>query len=451
MSEIALSVGFLSLGCPKNLVDSQIMAESLLDQGFTLAPSPERADVIIVNTCAFIEDARGESLDAIEAACEQKAAGGCQAVLVAGCMPQRYQSEIQDALPSVDAFIGLDRIDEAGDIIHQLIASKEKVYAVTRKAERVFAPKSTVVFSSGAHAFLKIAEGCNHGCTFCAIPGIRGKHRSRALHELVQEAHLLLQKGFRELDLIAQDIMAYGNDLTPATSLDELLQAIATSEGEYWIRLLYGYPSLLTDALLETVAAYPAICPYLDIPIQHSHPDMLRAMRRAGTAQAAQNMPTRIRTYLPDATLRTTALVGFPGETDAHFEHLREYLAAAQFDHLGVFCFSPEAGTPAANMPNQVPTEVAASRQAMLMQDQQKRVRKALRQSKGKHARVLIEAPGKKTGTLRARHAGQAPDVDGVVWINNPLPSWKPGTFADVIYTGSRGYDLLAQPANARL
>ena len=447
MSDAIFSVGFVSLGCPKNLVDSQLMAESLLSQGFQLAPDPDAADVIIVNTCAFIEDARAESLDAIEAVCEQKHAGGCQAVLVAGCMPQRYQDRIQQALPAVDGFIGLDCIDQAGTIIRQVLAARQPVFAVTAASQRIFEPKGTVVFSTGAHAFLKIAEGCNHGCTFCAIPGIRGKHRSRKTADIVQEAQTLVRKGFRELDLIAQDIMAYGKDLTPATSLDALLAALSDLGQTYWLRLLYGYPSLLTDALLETIAGTPAICHYLDIPIQHSHPDILRAMRRAGTITAVENLPARIRQCLPDATLRTTALVGFPGETDAQFQHLRAYLDAAAFDHLGVFCYSPEENTPAAALPAQVDPDVAYERQDILMQEQQKRVQTRLRHSKGQKATVLIDAPGRKPGELRARNQGQAPDVDGVVWIRNAPQSWKPGMFVEVKYNAFRGYDLIAAPS----
>lgn len=447
MSKAAITVGFISLGCPKNLVDSQLMAESLLSQGLQMAANPESADVIVVNTCAFIADAREESLDTIAAACTQKANGDCRAVLVAGCLPQRYRERIQTALPDVDGFIGLDRIDEAGQIIRQVVAGQQQVFAVPAISRRIFNPAGTVVFSTGAHAFLKIAEGCNHGCAFCAIPGIRGKQRSRPSEALVQEARVLIRKGFREIDVIAQDIMAYGKDLEPPLTLPQLLVALAQIEGNFWLRLLYGYPSLLTNALLDAMAGTPAICNYLDIPVQHSHPEMLQAMRRNGTAKAVEKLPERIRRTLPQATLRTTALVGFPGETDAHFEHLRQYLANAAFDHLGVFCFSPEEGTPAEKMPAQIAPEKAAERQQILMQEQQQRVQAQLRQSKGREDLVLIDAPGRKPGEWRARNQGQAPDVDAVVWIHKAPPDWQPGMFARIIYTGFRGYDLLAKPA----
>jgi ribosomal protein S12 methylthiotransferase len=447
LSSPKLSVGFLSLGCPKNLVDSQLMAESLLEQGLALSPSPETADVIIVNTCAFIEDARSESLDAIEAACAHKADGGtCRAVLVAGCMPQRYQKRLLAACPQVDAFIGLDQIDQAGSIIRQAIASNDTIFSVSSRSQRIFEPKGSVVFSSGAHAFLKIAEGCNHGCAFCAIPGIRGRLRSRTIGAVVDEARMLLQKGFLELDLIAQDIMAYGKDLDQTSSLTSLLDALAGLGDHFWIRLLYGYPSLLSDRLLDTMAAHRVICNYLDIPIQHSHPEILKAMRRAGTIKPVESMASRIRSVLPDATLRTTALVGFPGETPAHFNHLREYLAAAEFDHLGVFCYSAEESTPAAAMPHPVPIEVAQERQAILMQDQRKRVQKRMRKRKGETARVLIDGQGAYPAERRARHAGQAPDVDGIVRIQDAPAAWKAGMFATVRFSGFRGYDLLAQP-----
>lgn len=446
MTDAPLSIGFLSLGCPKNLVDSQLMAENLINNGFTLSPTPETADVIIINSCAFIEDAREESLDSIEAACQLKAAGDCRAVLVAGCMTQRYRKHIQDALPDVDGFIGLDNIDEVSSAIRTIIQKKTTAFSVSSHAKRIFDSTGNVVFSTGANAYLKIAEGCNHGCAFCAIPGIRGKHRSRHADDILREAETLLSKGFKELDIIAQDIMAYGNDLSPSTSLDRLLAPLSKLKGQYWIRLLYGYPSLLSDKLLDTMATHQTICNYVDIPIQHSHPDILRAMRRAGTITAVEEMPQKIGSLIPNACIRTTALVGFPGETDACFQHLREYLAEAQFDHVGVFCFSHEEGTIAADLPNPVDAEIAQHRKDLIMQDQQKRVQRRLQKAKEKADVVLIDAKGRKKGELRARNQGQAPDVDGVVWIRNVPADWRPGQFIPVTYTGFQDYDLLAKP-----
>lgn len=438
-------VGFISLGCAKNLVDSQLMAGRLLEDGLTLSATPEDADIVIVNTCAFIEDARSESMEMILTACALKKQGPCRAVLVAGCMPQRYRDRIHDALPDVDAFIGLDDLDRIGTIVRALDKGENGIMAISPSARRLFEPAAPVVFSSGANAWLKIAEGCNHRCAFCAIPAIRGHHRSRPLDNIVKEAGNLINSGFRELDLISQDIMSYGKDLPARPSLADLIRAIGALAGDFWIRLLYGYPSLITDELLDAIATTPAACHYLDVPIQHSHPDILRGMRRAGTIKAVDAMTGRIRKALPDAVIRTTCLVGFPGETDAHFNHLLAYCEAAQFDHLGAFVFSPEEGTPAFDMPDTPPLEVAEERYERLMTQQQTIVAEKQKTLLGQTDRILIEQGPGPDGFARGRSRRQAPEVDGETLVGNCPPTIQRGDFLTAQYTGSDDVDLLAK------
>jgi ribosomal protein S12 methylthiotransferase len=441
-----LSVGFISLGCAKNLVDSQTMAGNLVAANITLAPTPEEADVVIVNTCSFIEDAREESMEMILSACQLKETGCCRAVLVAGCLPQRYRDRIQEALPDVDAFIGLDQLDRVPDIVRALDAGENNIVEISERAEKLFDPVVPVVFSGGAHAYLKIAEGCNHKCAFCAIPGIRGQHRSRTLKQIMTEAVSLLDKGFRELDIISQDVMSYGRDLKDASSLAGLLRELGTLGGDFWVRLLYGYPSLITDELLEVMATHSQVCHYIDVPIQHSHPDVLHAMRRGSTAPHVAQMVTRLRTAMPDVTVRTTCLVGFPGETEAHFQHLLQFCKDTRFDHLGAFVFSPEEGTRAYNMDAMPPLDVAEDRYARLM-EQQKQIADANNQARiGQRVRILLETEDDADGNVwSGRGPHQAPEVDGNTVVENIPPELGLGDFVDAVFTGTHDYDMRAR------
>ncbi len=442
-----LSVGFISLGCAKNLVDSQTMAGNLVADNITLAPSTEESDVVIVNTCSFIEDAREESMEMIMEACQLKQEGKCRAVLVAGCMPQRYRDRIQSALPDVDAFIGVDELDQVPAIVRAIEAGEHGIVAISERSEKIFEPASVpVVFSAGAHAHLKIAEGCNHRCAFCAIPGIRGAHRSRPLTNIISEAENLIGQGFRELDIIAQDIMSYGRDLADDTSLANLIRALGRLKGTFWIRLLYGYPSLITDELLEAMADTPQVCHYLDVPIQHSHPDILRAMRRGGTITSVTNMADRIRSIMPDAVLRTTCLVGFPGETEAHFQHLLDFCRETQFDHLGAFVYSPEEGTPAFDMDDVPSLEIAESRYARLLEQQQTIVKTRNSALVGQTAEILLErCDNKDSGTWRGRSKGQAPEIDGDTFVTHVPDKFNMGDFIPATYTRVSDYDMYAR------
>ena len=457
----AVSIGFISLGCAKNLADSQVMAGVLLSENLQLAPSPEEADVILVNTCAFIEDARSEASEAILRACAHKADGRCRAVIVAGCLPQRYRDRMREVFPDVDAFLGVDELEQVGAIVREVAAGRHDILAVSSELPtRLFRPRLPALrFSGGPFAYLKVAEGCDHACAFCAIPGIRGRYRSRGIDDLAEEARALLDSGARELNLISQDTTSYGRDLDPAhrSALPALLRALDALPGEFWIRILYGYPSRVTDELLATMAALRHVCAYLDLPVQHSHPDVLRAMRRADALDAVADLPERLRRAVPGLVLRTTCLVGFPGETEAHFDHLREYVAAARFDHLGVFVYSPEEGTAAETREDAPPMEVAEERRDRLMRLQQSIVHDRLRGRIGAEARAILlqpEAPTTRSGkdgmkmaraVWIARLASQAPEVDGITRVRGVPEDARAGRFISVRITGVRAYDIEAQ------
>lgn len=451
-SAAPISVGFISLGCAKNLVDSQVMADTLLAANVTLAPRPEAADVVIVNTCAFIEDAREESIEMIHSACGLKEEGPCRAVLVAGCLPQRYAADLKAALPEVDAFIGLDQLENVADVVRSVYGGKRDIVDVSPSARKLYEPGGAgVVFTGGPYAYLKIAEGCNHRCAFCAIPGIRGRHRSRTVDSLTAEAERLLAKGFRELNLISQDTTSYGHDLDDGTNLPGLIRALGNIGGDFWIRLLYGYPSRITHDLLGAMAEFSQVCPYLDLPIQHSHPDILSAMGRRETIEPVQAMMPWIRMALPDAAIRTTCLVGFPGETEEHFEHLVDFVSEARFDHLGVFVYSPEEGTSAYDM-DDVPTpDVAHDRRERLMLLQKEIAEETGAESVGEEARVLLERPlPEEAGVWIARSARQAPEVDGVTFVDGLAAAAKPGDFITVRYMEHAEYDMVAEVADNR-
>jgi len=419
------------------------MAGRLVASNITLT-QPEDADIIIVNTCSFIHDAREESMEMILSACELKKQGDCQAVLVAGCLPQRYRKRIQEALPDVDAFIGIDQLDDIPAIVSDLKKGKHGIISVTENAHRLFDPDVPVVFSSGANAYLKIAEGCNHRCAFCAIPGIRGIHRSRTIDKIYAEAQSLVRLGFRELDIISQDITYYGEDLKDGTNLASLLRRLGEIDDKFRMRLLYGYPGGVTDELLEVMAATPQVCNYLDIPIQHSHPDVLAAMQRKSTIKPVSDMVTRIRKALPDAAVRTTCLIGFPGETEEHFQHLLHFCQEMRFDHLGAFVYSPEEDTAAYDMENVPSPEEAQDRYNRLMEQQQSISAEINSNLIGSTVEILLENQNSKH-QWQGRTYRQAPEVDGTTTINNIPESTVKGTFIKAKITAAENYDLTAE------
>ena len=439
------TVGIISLGCSKNLADSEVMAGCLLKAGYELAPSPDRADVILVNTCAFIAPAREEAAENILAACAHKAEGRCRFVVVAGCMPQRYRARLAEAFPEVDAFLGVDALDRLPALLDALRRRKAPPPDIppglpTRTFDK---PIPALRLSGRSVAYVKIAEGCNHACAFCAIPQFRGRLRSRPPEVILAEARALLETGAREINLVAQDVTAYGKDRR-GPGLAHLLRELDALEGDFWVRWLYGFHNHVTDDLLEAMAGARHVLPYFDLPIQHCAPDILRAMRRADTIRAIETFPQRLRAAVPGATLRTTCMVGFPGETEDHFKALLDYVRAVRFDHLGAFVFSPEEGTPAADLPGLPDPETAERRRRELMETQRAITRAIDRARVGQTARALILAPHGEDGAL-ARLPHQAPDVDGLTRIAHLPEGLAPGDFADVRVTGVRGYDLTAR------
>jgi len=440
-----MNVGFISLGCAKNLVDSEHMATVLRAEGIALAPSPEEADIILVNTCGFIGDAKEESVDAILRVCARKQSGGCKAVIVAGCLIQRYKAELQRAIPEVDAFIGLDQLPEIGRVVRQLEGGMRGIMKVSAVSSKVFSPlPSRIILTGGPFAYVKIAEGCDHRCAFCAIPGIRGRYRSRGMDDIVSEAETLLGQGIRELNLISQDTTRYGYDLNDGTHLPALLHRLSKLGGTFWIRLLYGHPAWLTDELLDTMGAIPQVCRYLDIPIQHAHAKVLQAMRRPGGMDAVRRFPERARSRLPGVVLRTTCLVGFPGETVSQFNELVRFIQDAEFDHLGVFAYSPEETTPAATFPNPVSQAAGWRRRNKVMSIQQAIAFRKAKARRGLKDEALLIRP--LAGHLwEARSRGQAPDVDGITRITGISAKAKPGSLVSIRYTGATGYDLKAE------
>jgi ribosomal protein S12 methylthiotransferase len=441
---MSVSVGFISLGCAKNLVDSQVMAGYLKAGHIALAASPETADVILVNTCAFIEAAREEAAEAILSACEHKANGRCRAVVVAGCMVQRYRQRLEKAFPDVDAFLGIDELERVGEIVTRAAEGKRcGVVAAKGRAVKLYNPAyPTLLFSGGPFAYLKIADGCDHCCAYCAIPGIRGRFRSRPMAEVVTEAAAMVSAGVREINLISQDSLMYGADFGGRPQIADLMRRIDDVEGEFRFRVLYGYPAGVTDEVVDVLNTSRHACKYLDLPIQHSHPDILVSMNRSAAVSATQGLAARLRRSIPGVVLRTTCLVGFPGETEAHFEHLLATVAEEKFDHLGVFPYSPEEGTAAFEREAPDP-EVAEERCERLMALQKRIVRERAKTLVGtRDTALLLRADA--GGSWVARLPRQAPEVDGETHVRNVPKTAKPGDFAAVEITGAKEYDLTA-------
>lgn len=448
-SKSTVTVGLVSLGCAKNLVDTQVMCGVMLTEGVELAPNPDDADVVLINTCAFIESAREEADFEIKRAIDLKTKGAIGGIIVAGCLPQRYGESLEVKYPEVDAWLGIDHVEDVAKIAKRIARKKTEktILKVTSPSIGIFEPRiPSLKITNGPYAYLKVADGCNHACAYCAIPGIRGHLRSRNVDDILLEAEeLMYHAGVRELDIVAQDVTAYGRDRRTGKRLPDLLKALDEFDGDYWTRILYGYPSLVDDSLLESFATLRHLCHYIDIPIQHSHPDILRAMRRADTVGKVENLPARLRSACPDIAIRTTCLVGFPGETEDHFRHLCDFVREAKFDALGVFAFSCEEGTAAAALPGQVDPAVAEERRDRLMRIQKRIAGNAGRKRIGKITRTLLTRP-LANGLWEARNEWQAPDVDGVTLVSNCPKNVKPGELIDTELTSTtRSYDFLAK------
>ncbi len=437
MERKPISVGLVSLGCAKNTVDLQVMAGHLLKAGCVLAPQPDDADVILVNTCAFIEAARAEAVEEILRACELKKTGRCRAVVVSGCFAQRYGERLTATFPDVDAFLGVDALDKIAGIVRRAVGGdKAKVVVPPGMPEKLFAPPVPALRLTGAaFAYLKIAEGCAHRCSYCAIPAIRGQYRSRPLRSILAEARALLATGVKELNVIAQDPLLYGVDFADGTNVVTLLRALDKLKGDFWLRVLYAYPSEITDEFLDWMNASPHAVKYVDVPIQHTDPQILKAMARGSAAKATLAAAGRLRAAVPGVTLRTTVLTGFPGETKDSFAKLLMDVKRMKFDHLGAFAFSPEEGTVAAELDGCPPPAEAVKRARAVMSAQRKVWAEKAKGHLGKTFRALVVAPGV------ARLESQAPDVDGVVRFTGKA---EIGAFAKVRIEKVDGFDFEA-------
>lgn len=439
-------VGLVQLGCAKNQVDGEEMLGALAgaDSGqVQFVANKSDADVLIVNTCGFINSAKEESIAAILDAVQRKQRGQLSKVIVTGCLAQRYGSDLAREIPEVDAFLG---IESAPQIRNLVFGSRPRqINLVEQVAEKYpLIPQSRLrATATPWTAYLKISEGCDHTCTFCAIPGIRGKHRSKPMERLVQEATQLVQSGARELNLVAQDTTAYGMDLYGRLALPELLRALAPIEGLKWLRLLYCYPTMVRQPLIDVLQELPQVIPYIDMPLQHGDDQMLKAMKRGGSVEQYKRLFGKMREALPDLALRTTFLVGFPGETDSHFEHLLEFVREVRFDRLGVFTYSAEEGTPAFDLPGAVPPKVMRTRRDALMAAQQSISLSAQQRWVGRTLDVLIET--RRGEDAVGRSFRDAPEIDGEIVLKNCNAC--PGDFVPARVTQAHPYDLSAEAA----
>jgi ribosomal protein S12 methylthiotransferase len=469
-----VKVGMISLGCAKNLVDAEVMLGSVLQCGMEITSRADDADVLVVNSCAFIDSAKEESIQTILEAHHQRVLHkrSDQKLIVSGCMSQRFAKELRNELPEVDAFIGLDQVSQLGEIVEKLLARHR---TPDRKSSKFDSRRSVFAVPSGAGdlafantrptyipdydtprfrltpphlAYVKIAEGCNHPCSFCVIPQMRGKHRSRKQESVFAEIRSLVGEGVREINLISQDTTYYGMDLwqakagsrqpvdsTRGPTLVSLLREIQQIEGQFWVRLLYTHPAHWSDELIETIAECDKVARYIDIPLQHIEDSMLRRMRRETSRAHIEDLILKLRAGIPGVTLRTTFIVGFPGESDAEFETLLDFIRRSRFERLGVFKYSQEEGSRAARMPGQVPTKIKNSRYRAAMAMQQSIAHNLAREKIGSELKLLVDQPH------IARSEGDAADVDAHVVLSKPAPV---GEFIWRKITDSRGYDLLA-------
>jgi ribosomal protein S12 methylthiotransferase len=457
-----MKIGLVSLGCPKNLVDSEVMLGLARDAGHNLTSDPANADVIVVNTCAFIDSAKQESIDAILEMARHKTEGHCQRLVVTGCLAERYRETLQQEIPEIDAVLGTGEVPE---ILRAIGGTSQPSGVAPLTFFRAPSPEPRVpshqppsyiydadtprLLATPRHyAYIKIAEGCDYKCAFCIIPTLRGHYRSRPADSIVREAESLAARGVKELLLVSQDTTFYGIDRDERGALARLLRRLNAVPGLEWIRLLYLYPTTIDDDTLAAMAECEHVCKYIDLPLQHASNPVLARMKRPGTRQKYDRLLDRIRTRVPGVALRTTFIVGFPGETGADVEELTSFVRAHEFDHVGVFTYSHEEGTSAFALDNDVPQRVKLRRRNLVMGAQKRLVRQRQRRRIGERARLLVDGPaGEHDLVLRGRLASQAPDIDASVYLTDCDPSgYRSGDFVEVTLVGARDYDLIARP-----
>jgi ribosomal protein S12 methylthiotransferase len=444
-------VGFISLGCPKNLVDSEVMMGQLKAKGYEITSDAAEADTLVVNTCGFIDAAKKESVEAILEAARLKSEGSCKRVVVAGCLVERYRDELRAELPEVDAFIGTNQINDITTVCDEKVNTRSlPVLPLGNQSATYLYDESSprVLATPGHFAYVKIAEGCDRPCAFCFIPQMRGHFRSRRFGSVVAEAQALAARGVKELILVAQDSSRYGEDLGEQDALAHLMRELCRLEGVEWVRVMYTYPTHISDAFLDVLAEEPKAVKYLDLPLQHASANVLKLMRRGGTRASLERLIGKVRKRVPGVAVRTTFITGFPGETDEDFAELLGFVRAVEFDRVGVFTYSDEEGTPAFDLADKVDAKTASRRRARLMKEQARISLKKNRARVGQTVRVLFEGASKETDLLwQGRTETQAPDIDGCVLINDAPEDCgvEPGDFVNVLITEAQQYDLVGE------
>ncbi|HJW08243.1 MAG TPA: 30S ribosomal protein S12 methylthiotransferase RimO [Holophagaceae bacterium] len=433
-------VGFMSLGCPKNLVDSEVMLGHLRLKGYEITQAMDQAQVLVVNTCGFIDTAKQESIDAILEAASMKKDGACQKLIVAGCLVERYRDELLAEMPEIDACLGTRDIEQIAEVIGG--AGWEEL---ERDPDYLYDEASPRMLTTPkASAYLKISEGCDHACAFCIIPKLRGSQRSRSIESVVAEAKALVAQGVLEISLVAQDTTDYGRDFGDPDALEKLVRALGEVEGLRWFRIHYAYPNRLTEGLMRAIAETPTCAKYLDMPLQHADARVLKDMARGGSRASFMKMLTKLRDICPGIHIRSNFIVGFPTEDEAAFEELRGFLQEAKFEHVGVFTYSPEEGTSAFAQGDPIPARTKNSRKRKLLELQQKIAREKNQAKVGQLIEVIVEGAHEETDLIwKGRHEGQAPEVDGSVLIVGGVP--RMNTIQKVRITKAHAYDLIGE------
>lgn len=432
-----MKIGVVSLGCPKNLVDSETMLGLIHEENYEITNDPSEAEIIIVNTCGFIESAKEESINTILQMAEYKKSGSCKYIIVTGCLSQRYAEELFSELPEADAIAGVEVYDEIGSIIKRVMNGERFIMLERSKPDVIYTSKETflprILTTPSYTAYLKIAEGCDNCCSYCAIPKIRGPYRSKPMEQVLKEAKALADNGVKELIVVAQDTTRYGEDLPGGKLLlADLLKELNKIESLKWIRVMYCYPNNFTDELIETFASLDKVCKYVDLPLQHASNRLLASMNRYDTREEVETLLVKLRKRIPGIVIRTTFIVGFPGETDADFEELKEFVEQQRFENAGVFAYSQEEGTVAGAMPNQIPDEIKQERYHELMALQAQISEEIHKDTEGQTLEVLVEGIEEDgSGLHYGRSYREAPDIDGLVFIENP-GDIKPGCFVKV-------------------
>lgn len=432
-----MKIGVVSLGCPKNLVDSETMLGLIHEEKYEITNDPSEAEIIIVNTCGFIESAKEESINTILQMAEYKKSGSCKYIIVTGCLSQRYAEELFSELPEADAIAGVEVYDEIGSIIKRVMNGERFIMLERSKPDVIYTSKETflprILTTPSYTAYLKIAEGCDNCCSYCAIPKIRGPYRSKPIEQVLKEAKALADNGVKELIVVAQDTTRYGEDLPGGKLLlADLLKELNKIESLKWIRVMYCYPNNFTDELIETFASLDKVCKYVDLPLQHASNRLLASMNRYDTREEVETLLAKLRKRIPGIVIRTTFIVGFPGETDADFEELKEFVEQQRFENAGVFAYSQEEGTVAGAMPNQIPDEIKQERYHELMALQAQISEEIHKDTEGQTLEVLVEGIEEDgSGLHYGRSYREAPDIDGLVFIENP-GDIKPGCFVKV-------------------